>query len=371
MNKLQLAAKCLMAKGRANSARYRYPLPVHPLELPPLIPHNPVSWACWIYSYIKSSNKVNKIQVEISGDEYPHILVRDPGQMMCLWDNGFFGTGQLSRSEPTWFERTSTMISEEEQSNNGCGIPLERITEKRRWERSQFKKQRVEMERQLLELRKNGGTIEEEAILVEKQRQELRDFKASQGFGTAAGQQKKFYNAESLFDDNGELLPLEALELLPVEAIFLTFALPVLDMNLDLLFQRLLNYQELSYDRLYPLVKHYVTYHHYRSHGWCVRSGIKFGCDYLLYKRGPPFQHAQFCITSLDSEETHDYTWYSSVARVVGGAKKTLILCYVERRLPEADIVKLWLRKDYMKVFASFQLSEVIYRRWVPGRNRD
>ena len=49
----------------------------------------------------------------------------------------------------------------------------------------------------------------------------------------------------------------------------------------------------------------------------------------------PHSQHAQFCITVLDSEEYHDYTWYSSAARVVGGAKKTLILCYVERMASE------------------------------------
>lgn len=358
-----------MAKGKPNSVRYRYPLPVHPIELPQLLPHNPVSWVYWIYSYVKSSNRIAPIHVEITGDEYVHILVKEPSQMMYLWDNGFFGTGQLSRSEPTWFERTNALIDEDRQSHSGT--PLERITEQRRWERSQFKKRRVEMERQLLELRKRGGTIEEEAALLEKQRLELRNFKASQSLGSSTAGSTSSYDFESLFDRDGELAQLEALELMPVEAIFLSFALPVLNINPTTLFQRLLDYKNLSYGTIYPLIKQYVAYHHYRSHGWCVRSGIKFGCDYLLYKRGPPFHHAQFCITVLDSEESHDYTWYSSVARVVGGAKKTLILCYVEKLRPEEDIVKMWLQNDFTSVFSSFQVNEVVYRRWVPGKNRD
>ncbi|QLQ82399.1 hypothetical protein HG537_0H01610 [Torulaspora globosa] len=358
-----------MVKGRSNSLRYRYPLPVHPVDLPQLLPHSPVSWVYWIYSYVKSSNRITKIHVEITGDEFVHILVKEPSQMIYLWDNGFFGTGQLSRSEPTWFERTNALIDGDGQSNSGT--PLERITEQRRWERSQFKKRRVEMERQLLELRKNGGTVEEEAVLLEKQRLELRNFKASQGSDSLTAGSKTFYDFESLFDSEGDLARLEALELMPVEAIFLSFALPVLDISATALFQRLLDYKNLCYDTIYPMIKQYVAYHHYRSHGWCVRSGIKFGCDYLLYKRGPPFHHAQFCITVLDSDENHDYTWYSSVARVVGGAKKTLILCYVEKLKSEEDIVNMWLRNDFTSVFSSFRVNEVVYKRWVPGKNRD
>lgn len=359
-----------MAKGKANSVRYRYPLPVHPIELPQLVPHNPISWLYWAYIYLKSSNRVTLIHVDITGDEYVHILVREPSQMVYLWDNGFFGTGQLSRSEPTWFERTSAMICEDGLTSSN-GMPLEKVTEKRRLERSQFKKRRVEMERQLLELRKNGGTLEEEAVLVEKQRLELRNFKASQGADSSNEGSKTFYDFESLFDDNGDLISIEAVELLPVEAIFLSFALPVLDISASDLFQRLIDYKRLTFDRIYPLIKQYVAYHHYRSRGWCVRSGIKFGCDYLLYKRGPPFQHAQFCITVLDSEEIHDYTWYSSVARVVGGAKKTLILCYVERLRSEEEVLKMWMNNDFTNAFSSFQVNEVVYRRWVPGKNRD
>ena len=42
-----------------------------------------------------------------------------------------------------------------------------------------------------------------------------------------------------------------------------------------------------------PFLVYYVAYHHYRSLGWVVKGGIKFCVDYLLYKRGPVFSHAE------------------------------------------------------------------------------
>lgn len=42
-----------------------------------------------------------------------------------------------------------------------------------------------------------------------------------------------------------------------------------------------------------PFLVHYAVYHHYRSLGWVVKGGIKFCVDYLLYKRGPVFAHAE------------------------------------------------------------------------------
>jgi hypothetical protein len=45
-----------------------------------------------------------------------------------------------------------------------------------------------------------------------------------------------------------------------------------------------------------PFLINYVVYHHYRSLGWVVKGGIKFCVDYLLYKRGPVFHHAEYSI---------------------------------------------------------------------------
>ena len=42
-----------------------------------------------------------------------------------------------------------------------------------------------------------------------------------------------------------------------------------------------------------PFLISYVAYHHYRSLGWVVKTGIKFCVDWLLYKRGLVFSHAE------------------------------------------------------------------------------
>jgi tRNA-splicing endonuclease subunit Sen2 len=48
-----------------------------------------------------------------------------------------------------------------------------------------------------------------------------------------------------------------------------------------------------------PFLVNYVVYHHYRSLGWVIKGGIKFCVDYLLYKRGPVFHHAESVPTIL------------------------------------------------------------------------
>ena len=64
-----------------------------------------------------------------------------------------------------------------------------------------------------------------------------------------------------------------------------------------------------------PFIINYVVYHHYRSLGWVVKGGIKFCVDYLLYKRGPVFAHAEYdFFASLPPKKTKssyltDWPW--------------------------------------------------------------
>lgn len=80
-----------------------------------------------------------------------------------------------------------------------------------------------------------------------------------------------------------------------------------------------------------PFLVNYVAYHHFRSLGWVVKSGIKFCVDYLLYKRGPVFHHAEFAVVIVPSysdqndRETSPYhlpnstpmswQWFSTINR--------------------------------------------------------
>jgi len=63
-----------------------------------------------------------------------------------------------------------------------------------------------------------------------------------------------------------------------------------------------------------PFLVQYAVYHHFRSLGWVVRGGIKFGVDWLLYKGGPVFDHADFGL--LVVPEYSDPWW-----RTHGGAR--------------------------------------------------
>ena len=67
-----------------------------------------------------------------------------------------------------------------------------------------------------------------------------------------------------------------------------------------------------------PFIIKYAVYHHFRSLGWVVRGGLKFSVDYLLYKRGPVFSHAEFAfyfawIRVLFSQKTQIlYNYYAN-----------------------------------------------------------
>lgn len=81
------------------------------------------------------------------------------------------------------------------------------------------------------------------------------------------------------------------------EAMFLTSALDCL--NIFDLNDKLLNTKEMweLFNESDPyFVQNYIAYYYFRSKNWVVKSGIKFGGDFLLYKEGPPFYHASYLV---------------------------------------------------------------------------
>jgi tRNA-splicing endonuclease subunit Sen2 len=126
----------------------------------------------------------------------------------------------------------------------------------------------------------------------------------------------------------------------------------------------------------------YVAYHHFRSLGWVVRAGTKFGVDFLLYNRGPVFSHAEFGIMIMPSyshtywqteqgkeerrvKEQKDWWWLHCVNRVQSQVKKSLVLCYVEVPPPfEGEV------KDVAEVLKGYKVREFVIRRWLMNRSR-
>ncbi|ODH51032.1 tRNA-intron endonuclease [Paracoccidioides brasiliensis] len=141
-----------------------------------------------------------------------------------------------------------------------------------------------------------------------------------------------------------------------------------------------------------PFILSYVIYHHFRSLGWVIRSGVKFGVDYLLYNRGPVFSHAEFAVCLLPAysdpywrvteerrqmiakKQGRTWWWLHCVNRVQAQVKKSLILCYVEVPPPRPVAVDGERDCDELDIGAllkKYKVREMSIRRWVPNRSRD
>ena len=112
-----------------------------------------------------------------------------------------------------------------------------------------------------------------------------------------------------------------------------------------------------------------------------MRSGIKFGTDYLLYKRGPPFSHAEFCVLVMQDDYEQGigpYDWFQicAKARVIGSVKKNFVQIYVEAPL-QVEFDKIFTTSDiddglmFKQLLSKYRVSEVLYKRWNPSRTRD
>ena len=179
----------------------------------------------------------------------------------------------------------------------------------------------------------------------------------------------------------------EHLQLMPEEAFYLTYALGALSVQ-DPATQKPLGVQDLF--RLFrqcsyfpprtalqpddPFLLNYAVYHHFRSLGWVVRPGIKFGVDWLLYHRGPVFSHAEFALIVLPAytdpgwngrqSPARSWHWLHSINRVQSTALKTLVMIYVDIPPPCEEL-------DVSSMLGRYKIREFILKRWLSNRNRD
>lgn len=190
----------------------------------------------------------------------------------------------------------------------------------------------------------------------------------------------------------------EHLQLMPEEAFFLSFGLGVLNIIDPLSGLAFSNHDLLTLFRQHSyfpprwgpdepdlepddeFLLHYVVYHHFRSLGWVPRAGIKFGVDWLLYTRGPVFDHAEFGIVIIPSY-THPYwqnsekrlrkktwQWFHSVLRVLSHVMKSVVLVYVD--VPPPATLEKNLDRGISAALGSYTIREVMIKRWSSNRNR-
>ncbi|KAH3965955.1 tRNA-splicing endonuclease subunit Sen2 [Parastagonospora nodorum] len=338
------------------------PLPVDVYPLPAFIPHNPISIVRIAISLLSHSIFPPKSHPVVHrayfSPQTQSIHVTDPVSIRALWEQGFWGKGSLSRSEPQW------LAGEKKKRGVQAGKTSAEVTQNRREERKQFKLERARAQREAIEqqLRQEGkldadGTIEdlvENGQVSESPKGTL--YNPDAGDVVAVGSNDITLEVERMLAEeaaDGQALSLddikdqEHLQLTPEEAFFLTYTLgalcvvsedgptdsyptwfllrlyalhgnsPVPEQEMRQLQNVLRKYEHdnivLSDVSNIPSVEpdsqfilRYVVFHHFRSLGWVVRPGIKFAVDYLLYLRGPAFHHAEFAIMIIPSY-SHPY----------------------------------------------------------------
>ncbi|CCH46747.1 putative tRNA-splicing endonuclease subunit [Wickerhamomyces ciferrii] len=353
-----------MSKRASLGQVHKYSLPVHPIEVPNIVPHNPISWVQFLIAYWKGVTVVQTTTADFVNGQF---LVSNDEDIKTLWKNGFFGKGIFSRSEATWYDRTQKRLGLGEFKN----LTIEEITAIRRDERKKFKKERAKLEAKQAELKKAGivDPFIEERLELKNLRDKDIDVKVERTID--------FRDDDQQLLVDGKLQNLETLELFAAEAFFLKFALNAINIrHNDQPISTVELFNKLSSSKVDDLfIMNYVVYHHYRSLGWCVRSGIKFGTEYLLYKRGPPFHHAEHAVIILpnykdeqqNEQVAKDFVWLSSISRVIGGVRKNLIIVFVDIPTQEEfDSCETLEEK-----FKLYKINELLYRRWVANKNRD
>ena len=123
----------------------------------------------------------------------------------------------------------------------------------------------------------------------------------------------------------------EVLELSLVEALFLVEnnVLKVIDEDdNELSFNEL---HEKAVKKIPDFDELYLVYKDLRNKGFIVRSGLKFGSDYSLYRRGPGIDHAPFLIHVFDEERMIDPIEIVRAGRLSHSVKKRFILSVVGR----------------------------------------
>jgi len=115
----------------------------------------------------------------------------------------------------------------------------------------------------------------------------------------------------------------------------------------------------------------YAVYHYYRSLGWVVKPGLKFGSDYLLYEEGPVFTHGLFSVTIIacdkdwnilnkEDESRLDWKYLMAAYRVTHSVAKELILCYVQ--VPQdPDLTN-------PECIQQFAIRSVLMSRFIPSK---
>ena len=78
--------------------------------------------------------------------------------------------------------------------------------------------------------------------------------------------------------------------------------------------------------------KKYAVYKDFRDKGYVVTTGIKFGCDFAVYEKGPGIDHAPYLVQVYARGEQITATGAVLAGRLATTVRKQFILAMPERR---------------------------------------
>ncbi|XP_047502365.1 tRNA-splicing endonuclease subunit Sen2-like isoform X2 [Penaeus chinensis] len=193
---------------------------------------------------------------------------------------------------------------------------------------------------------------------------------------------------ETVLEEDDEALH-EGMKLMPEEAMFLSYALGCLVVSQSVRRQSCQYssegndmYREMTIDEMWTAFTRadktfpirYAVYHHYRTKGWVVKSGLKFGTDWVLYPVGPPFYHAQYtvliqCVWSDtllrdDSISWREFSWINIAAteRLNSHVAKAPLICLVLRPRGLTDS-----QLERPQCLHQLSIQELLLSRWLPS----
>ena len=90
---------------------------------------------------------------------------------------------------------------------------------------------------------------------------------------------------------------------------------------------------------------HYRVYKDLREKGYIVLSGIKFGCEFAVYERGPGIDHAPYLISVRDRSVSLTSTDIVRAGRLATTVRKQFIISIPKSKSKENDyLVFKWFR---------------------------
>ncbi|ORX64208.1 tRNA-intron endonuclease catalytic domain-like protein [Anaeromyces robustus] len=329
------------------------------------------------------------IKLENNLDVPACVIISNKKSIKNCWNNGFYGKGNLSRSEPDWTER---ILKDIIQKNSGHQTIINCL----RNNPKQVNTMNVNKDsyRFLNKLNNTSITFKisksinyNKQLLVEIQSLGLS---LIQDLFSIIFNPYKFFNYIKNICENliikkvkqkciksSDLLNMEYLQLDLVEAFFLKYALNCISIknkNKEMSIDNCWNKFRKDINNPADLfILKYVAYHYYRSQGWIVKEGLKYGVDYVLYQKGPAFSHSEFAISIIPVLEDQDNLNYinklptvheiNCTNRVCNQVLKKLVFCYI--------IIPKNINLDSADCLKMYKIYEVRLKRWNPDKTRN